>query len=261
MHAQHSQLFLWRGRALVIGPGIDSKFHAHFATQLSWGLDAPFQVRLSPEQPWTTTRAAIFSANQPHQIHCEATLLAHLFIELPQRSHAAQSALLADYENAAGFAKVRGALDVARHGGLDLQQAEQLTQDWLACTALHDRARPGFDHRISQALAAISATSATSSYPGDVLSGAALAAGVHLSASRFTHLFRQQTGLSLSRYRLWSRLMAAVEAVARGDNMTHAAHAAGFADLAHMSRTFRNTFGVVPSELQKMAIAFKREEK
>ena len=36
---------------------------------------------------------------------------------------------------------------------------------------------------------------------------------------------------------------------------------AGFADLAHMSRTFRNTFGVVPSELQKMAIAFKREEK
>ena len=40
-----------------------------------------------------------------------------------------------------------------------------------------------------------------------------------------------------------------------------AAHSAGFADLAHMSRTFRNTFGVVPSELQKMAIAFKQEEK
>ncbi|MEO6917854.1 MAG: AraC family transcriptional regulator [Collimonas sp.] len=255
-NAQRSQLFLWRGCSLVIGPGIDSRFHAHFATQLTWGLDAPFQARLAPDLPWITTRAAIFGSNQPHQIHCEASLLAHLFIELPQRSPAAHSVLVADYDSAAGFAAVRDGLVPARHGGLDLQQAGQLAQDWLACTTLHDRARPGFDHRISQALASIAAHPVQ-----QPLSGAELAASVHLSASRFTHLFRQQTGLSLSRYLLWSRLMAAVDAVARGDNMTHAAHGAGFADLAHMSRTFRNTFGVVPSELQKMAIAFKREEK
>lgn len=255
MNPQHAHLFLWRGRSLVIGPGIDSKFHAHFATQLTWGLDAPFQARLSPDQPWTTTRAAIFASNQPHQIHCEATLLAHLFIELPQRSPAAHSVLQADYGNAAAFAAVRGSLALARDGGLDLARAERLTQDWLACSSLYQLARPGFDQRISQALAAIAV------HPRDSLNGAALAAAVHLSASRFTHLFRQQTGLSLSRYLLWSRLMAAVEAVAAGDNMTDAAHRAGFADLAHMSRTFRNTFGVVPSELQKMTIAFKQEEK
>jgi AraC-like DNA-binding protein len=41
--------------------------------------------------------------------------------------------------------------------------------------------------------------------------------------------------------------------------MTNAAHRAGFADLAHMSRTFRATFGVMPSQLQKMTIAFKRK--
>jgi AraC-like DNA-binding protein len=255
MNSQRSHLFLWRGRALVIGPGIDSRFHAHFATQLTWGLDAPFQARLAPDQPWTSTRAAIFSSNQPHQIHCEATLLAHLFIELPQRAQATPGALVAAFGDDPGYAQVRIGLEQARHGGLDLQRAEQLSQDWIACAAQREPARPGFDQRISQALAAITA------HPEPGLSGAALAAGVHLSASRFTHLFRQQTGLSLSRYLLWSRLLAGVEAVARGDNMTHAAHTAGFADLAHMSRTFRNTFGVVPSELQKMAIAFKREEK
>lgn len=252
MNSQLSHLFLWRGRALVIGPGIDSRFHAHFATQLTWGLDAPFHARLAPDQPWTSTRAAIFSSNQPHQIHCEATLLAHLFIELPQR---AQSTLVAAYDGDPRFAQVQIGLEQARHGGFDLHRAEKLSQDWISCAALHEQARPGFDPRIIHALAAIAA------YPGPTLNGATLAAGVHLSASRFTHLFRQQTGLSLSRYLLWSRLLAAVEAVARGDNMTHAAHAAGFADLAHMSRTFRNTFGVVPSELQKMAIAFKREQK
>jgi AraC-like DNA-binding protein len=65
--------------------------------------------------------------------------------------------------------------------------------------------------------------------------------------------------MSLSRYVLWSRLLAALEAVARGASTTVAAHQAGFADLAHMSRNFSATFGVVPSALQKMAIAFKRE--
>jgi len=253
MNLQNSHLFLWRGRALVIGPGIDSRFHAHFATQLTWGLDAPFQARLAPDQPWTSTRAAIFASNQPHQIHCDATLLAHLFVDLPQCARSSE--LIAAFDGTPRFAQVQTGLEQARLGRFDLQQAEQLSQAWLSCAAPHQQARPGFDQRISQALASIAA------HPGLLQSGAALAAGVHLSASRFTHLFRQQTGLSLSRYLLWSRLLDGVEAVARGDNMTHAAHAAGFADLAHMSRTFRNTFGVVPSELQKMAIAFKREEK
>ncbi|WP_211452113.1 hypothetical protein [Collimonas antrihumi] len=188
MNPQRSHLFLWRGRALVIGPGIDSRVHAHFATQLTWGLDAPFQARLAPDQPWTSTRAAIFSSNQPHQIHCEATLLAHLFIELPQRAQTTPSALVAAFGDDPECTQVQIGLEQARHGGLDLQRAEQLSQDWIACATHHEPARPGFDQRISQALAAIAA------HPEPGLSGAALAAGVRLSVSRFTHLFRQQTG-------------------------------------------------------------------
>lgn len=88
--------------------------------------------------------------------------------------------------------------------------------------------------------------------------GAKLAQLVHLSASRFTHLFRTETGLTLSRYLLWTRLLAAIDAIATGQNMTQAAHAAGFADSPHMSRSFRHVFGITPSELLKMTIAFKR---
>lgn len=111
----------------------------------------------------------------------------------------------------------------------------------------------GHDFRIAKALEWIAAN------PGERAEGAFLASMVHLSESRFTHLFRQQTGLPLSRYLLWLRLFDGVAAVARGDNMTRAAHRAGFADLAHMSRSFRSTFGVVPSELHKMTIAFKQK--
>ena len=41
--------------------------------------------------------------------------------------------------------------------------------------------------------------------------------------------------------------VAAIRTAAGGDNLTTAAHAAGFADQAHFSRAFRRTFGAPPS--------------
>ena len=48
---------------------------------------------------------------------------------------------------------------------------------------------------------------------------------------------------------LWCRLRAAAEIAMRGSSLTEAAHAAGFADSAHLSRTFRSMFGIAPSFL------------
>ena len=49
------------------------------------------------------------------------------------------------------------------------------------------------------------------------------------------------------RYRAWQRLRAAIREVAGGSSLTAAAHAAGFADQAHFTRSFRRTFGAPPS--------------
>jgi len=80
---------------------------------------------------------------------------------------------------------------------------------------------------------------------------AEVAAEVSLSPSRFAHLFRAGTGLPLRRYLLWLRLVEAVRDVARGGSLTEAAHAAGFADSAHLTRTFRRMFGVAPSAIAR----------
>lgn len=252
MTGRASSLYLWRGGALVVGPGIDSRAHSHYAAQLTVGLDRPFRTRLGAQDAWRETPAAIFAPNQVHQIDGEGAVLAHLFVELPQRLATDITVLDAAYQATPHFAGLHGALHAACGGALTIDGAQQLAQAWLQCALPDALASATLDRRVTQALDWIGA------YPGNRLSGALLASKVNLSATRFTHLFRQKTGLSLSRYLLWSRLLLAVEAVAHGDNMTDAAHAAGFADLAHMSRTFRNTFGVVPSELQKMTIAFKR---
>lgn len=83
------------------------------------------------------------------------------------------------------------------------------------------------------------------------VSGTELAARVGISASRLTHLFTEQVGIPLRRYVLWSRLQVAITRVQAGDDLTGAAHGAGFADSAHLTRTTREMFGLPPSVLSR----------
>lgn len=71
---------------------------------------------------------------------------------------------------------------------------------------------------------------------------------VHLSASRLGHLMSAEAGLPFRPYVRWLRLQRAVAAVAGGQSLTEAAHAAGFADSAHLTRTWRAAFGSSPTD-------------
>jgi len=75
-----------------------------------------------------------------------------------------------------------------------------------------------------------------------------VAAQVGISASRLGHLFAGQLGLTYPSWRRWTRLLDAIQAVRAGATLTQAAHDAGFADSAHLSRTFRAMFGITPTE-------------
>ncbi|MCZ6478217.1 MAG: helix-turn-helix domain-containing protein, partial [Gemmatimonadetes bacterium] len=74
-----------------------------------------------------------------------------------------------------------------------------------------------------------------------------LAERVRLSPSRLAVLFRRETGVAIRPFILWTRLQRAVESAGRGKSLTEAAHAAGFADSAHLARTFRRMFGTTLS--------------
>ena len=78
---------------------------------------------------------------------------------------------------------------------------------------------------------------------------AALAAEAALSPSRFTHSFKAITGLAVRPYLRWLRLAQALTFAAEGDLLTHAAHRAGFADAAHLSRTMQRHFGIAPRDI------------
>jgi AraC-like DNA-binding protein len=89
-----------------------------------------------------------------------------------------------------------------------------------------------------------------SSPPGADTSLEALAAAVELSPGRLMHAFTESIGVPLRPYLLWLKLQRASAAIVSGMPLAEAAHAAGFADAAHMSRTFKKALGTAPSALR-----------
>jgi AraC family transcriptional regulator len=71
-----------------------------------------------------------------------------------------------------------------------------------------------------------------------------------LSPDRFRHLFLEETGVGLRPYVLWLRLETSLSAYVAGSTLTDAAHAGGFADSAHLSRTFKKMFGISPASVR-----------
>ena len=85
--------------------------------------------------------------------------------------------------------------------------------------------------------------------PEEAMRAHDVAKSVGLSESRFLHLFTQHMGLPFRRYVLWRRIRKSITVIVNGSDLTTAAHAGGFSDLAHFSRTFKQNFGLSPSKL------------
>jgi len=72
----------------------------------------------------------------------------------------------------------------------------------------------------------------------------------HLSDSRLSHLFKQEVGISIKKYYVWSKLKRAFQEVIQEEkNMYEAALENGFYDQAHLSNAFKQLLGVPPSEV------------
>lgn len=87
------------------------------------------------------------------------------------------------------------------------------------------------------------------------LSSESLARHLKLSRSRLSHLFAEEIGIPLRTFLLWSKLRRSFAGITQGLSLTQAAHAGGFADSAHFSRTCVRMFGANPLSLTG-AVAF-----
>lgn len=244
------RVYLWQGGSLWIGHSAGGgEVHAHHAIQICLPLDVRVRFRRSKTADWDDYDGAIVRPDEPHQFDGRNGRVAQLFAEpetavgrvlleltagtpiTPLTRGQAQplaQALFAAFDASKDESAMQGAAETA------LRQ--------LACCAPRPDA---VDPRIARVQDALRRRVA------DAPTLPQAAAQVHLSPGRFRHLFVEQTGISYRAYLVWLRLHAALAAFNQGSNWTAAAHRAGFADSAHLSRSFRRVFGVSPVMLVK----------
>ena len=251
--AASGRIHFWQSGSLWIGRGRGrSEWHSHHAHQLALALEGDFRFRADRQGSWAAFDAAIVTSHCDHEFELDGTTVAHLFVEP---------------ESTAGRALSQ------QFGALGLCALPQpVAREWA--NRLLDALRQHADADAMQAVAraavaALAATRPDAATAGEVdakvvralehirrrvrapVSLADAAAAATLSPSRFRHLFVQETGTSFRADLLWLRINVAVEAAMAGASWTEAAHEAGFADSAHLSRTHRRMFGIEPTAIRQ----------
>lgn len=70
---------------------------------------------------------------------------------------------------------------------------------------------------------------------------------VFLSPSRLSHLFKEETGLTLKQFALHCKLIKSLQAMHSQQNLIEASLVGGFSDQPHFTKTFKKSFGITPS--------------
>lgn len=248
----------WDGGCLFIGHHQTAlPVHSHQAIQLVFGTGDVHLVRAGENEPWLPYSMAAIPSRQPHAIDVTGADTGAVILVEPEtrEGRAITNRLLR-----AGIADVGSddsigigrQLFAARNAG---RRDDVVRLARLLVQALSDGVEPPVttDPRILRAIEYLNAHLSGTIALTDV------ASHVCLSPSRFRHLFAEQTGMGLRPYVLWRRFICAWELIAQGDTLTSAAHAAGFADSAHLSRTSTRTFGFAPSALQFVTVGLDQK--
>jgi AraC family transcriptional regulator len=244
------RIIFWRRGSLWIGhTAAETGFHAHHAIQITLGLSGGPVRFCRPGQAWASYPAAIVAAHVSHAFEARGELVALVFAE-PESLEG--RALRERYPDGISSLDADACAEQAtRLAALYAQEAsdEELAACARALTAsLSANERPyakPLDKRIARAVDILHERLA------DAVTMSEIAEAVHLSPERFRHLFLQETGIRFRPYVLWLRMEVAVAMYGAGSSLTEASHAAGFADSAHFSRTFKRMFGVTAVGVQR----------
>lgn len=238
--------FLWPTEFLVFSDFLVADPHAHGALQLSIGINGSPRVCL--DGAWRRARGVLIETDVPHAFDCDGQLTAIGWIEgesrlaeqLRDRVLEGRPYVLLDEPLCDHLADGLGPAFGKTTG---CPEAYKRWRDALGSLAIDVTPGPEYDDRIGAVLDHLRTT------PSPPPSVEDLTRIAHLSESRLQHLFREQVGVPIRRYLLWHRYLTALSLLADGASVTRAAHAAGFADSAHLTRTAVRMNGFTPTKM------------
>ena len=242
MNRRRSGSVTWPAALIVWGPGFTAARHSHHCVQLVMVTAGALQIRKGPGDKWKSCGAALIRPDAVHEIQvCKEATLLIAFVDVESELGAALCETLRDNISrvpAKRVAQWREAL------GSDLEQAR--VTNWVSTDLLSGRRPVKFHPAVNRVLKYVRQRLAKD----EDFSLQTLAAVSGLSPSRFMHVFTESIGVPLRPYILWLRLQRSACELMNGANATEAAHIAGFADAAHLTRTFRRMLGTTPTDLE-----------
>lgn len=237
--AWHGQLQLWDDWACYLGQVSQQTFHAHLAGQIALGLDEPVTVQTSAEVE-VRGRAVLIAPLTQHRVAPISSPVLLIYADprgrLGRRLRACATKSLLPVPSFGD--KLTILWD--RMDGLP---TEDLILSALDTTCPEASPLP-LDARVQKALTALETQS------GKHIAGIA-ESHIDLSAGRLRELAQKELGASLAHFSLWRKLQRSLNAATSGLNLAEAAYAGGFADQAHMARTFRRMLGLTLTDLIK----------
>jgi len=230
---------VWPAAVMMWGPGYHTTTHRHHAVQLLLTVRGSLLVREGSHETWHRCGGALVRPDVLHEVDGSGSTVLLGFMDPESEVGAA----LCD--------RIEGAIaclpwyQVCRwRAVLGWPLTESGVEQWVTRHLLHRRRPVHIDPRVMRAVEHIRRRVDGSAD----LSLSSLAAIAGLSPSRFMHLFTESLGVPLRPYILWLRLQRASSEMMEGASISQAAHRAGFADAAHLNRTFRRMLGSSPTE-------------
>ena len=240
--------YLWEGGFLLTAraQGVVPA-HAHHAIQIVIALDGCVAI-CGKDNAWRESRGIVVRADAEHSFDCNGALGVMVFVDPESSGGAWLSASLREEITTVPETRLDSLIPQLRAFAEKPDDTEDVAALVRGCV---QGLRPGlaptrrFDSRVVMVLDAIRGSD-------DLRMSLDQAADIAcLSPTRFGHLFRDQVGLPFSRYMLWRKLTRAMVAIASEGTIAAAAHAADFADAAHLTRTFYQMVGMAPSALMR----------
>lgn len=240
--AFEGKLFLGRFLVVFVGQGGQSAWHSHHAVQLVVAREGTFE--LTTGDGARRVRSACIPAGEPHAFDASTTEVALVLVD----RHHGRGALLDEVV-------WRGAVEAAERllrvpfPGRAPGEAIRAADAWVEVLLAEAPPRIPISRAVRRAIQHLENAIAAHEAP----SLAAAAAAVELSPTRLTHRFSAEVGAPFRALVPWLRIARAVAEISKRDpshagrSLTEAAHAAGFVDQGHMSRTFRRAFGLPPA--------------
>lgn len=209
--------------------------HAHLATQLTISLSGP--ASWTVDEQAVVASAIYIDGGIKHHCLTAGDYLSFLFMKTGSYAYDAQQHLLKEQP----FAILDEDLDrIAReHVDRHADDLNTLSDEVLKACGLSAKASPRYDDRIQNALKSLEHMENIPPNAPKLLSEEAC-----LSQSRFSHLFKQETGMTLASYLAFQKLRKTYQGLREGKSITQAAMDAGFSSPSHCAASCTRMFGI-----------------